>query len=174
MIKIKQKGKVIFLNGVTSTGKTTLSKEIQLQSHENFYHISNDIFQNMVSNKFLEEDYWKYLSEAITMMYYTARSLSDHGINVIIDGMLLEKTELKNHYELMRKILSDCPLILVEVVCPLEECRKRNIQRGNREELQSYEQNKIMTQNIKYDVSVNTYLNSSEKCAKKILQKIYE
>lgn len=160
------------MNGVTSTGKTTLSKQIQLQSNENFYHISNDIFQNMVSNKFLEEDYWKYLLEAITMMYYTARNLSNHGINVIIDGMLLEKPELKEHYKHMRKILSNCPLVLVEVICPLEECRKRNIQRGDREELQSYEQSKFMTQNIQYDISVNTYLNSPEECAKEILQKI--
>ena len=168
-----EKGKIIFLNGVTSTGKTTLSKEIQLQLNENIYHISNDIFQNMVSVKFLEENYWKYLAEAIIMMYHTARNLSCQGINVIIDGMLLENVELKSHYKMMRKIISDSPLILVEVICPLEECRKRNIERGDREEFQSYEQSKMMTKNIKYDVTVNTYLNTSEECAKEIIKKVF-
>lgn len=167
---MKEKGKIIFLNGVTSTGKTTISKELQLLSNENLYHISNDIFQNMVSSKFLNKDYWKYLSEAIIIMYNTARTLSCKGISVIIDGMLLENTELKNHYKIMREIISDSPLILVEVVCPLEECKRRNIKRGDREEFQSHEQDKMMTKNIKYDITVDTYLNNPKECAEKILK----
>jgi len=168
------KGKIIFLNGVTSTGKTTLAKEIQAQSIENFYHISNDIFQHMVSIRFIEEDYRKYLGQAIIMMYRTAAMLSNEGINVIIDGMLLEREGLENHYETMKKILSNRPLTLVEVLCPLEECKKRNIQRGNRRELQSHEQNEAMTKNIKHDISVNTYLNTAEECAKFIIFEVFK
>jgi len=172
-INCLNRGKIIFLNGVTSTGKTTLSKELQIQSNENFYHISNDMFQNMVSYKFLKKDYWKYLAEAIILMYHTAKLLSNEGKNVIIDGMLLERAEMRNHYKTMKEILIDCPVTLVEVVCPLEECRKRNIERGNREEFQSHEQSEMMTRNIKYDISVDTYLNDTEYCAKIILEKVF-
>ena len=130
--KLMNKGKIIYLNGVTSTGKTTLSKAIQQMADMNFYHMSFDMFQQMISMKFLNENYWKCLSEAIIATYHTAKILSDMNINVIVDGMLLEMPEFqlnykKSHYEIFKSIFSDCPLLLIEVFCPLEECKKRNI-----------------------------------------------
>lgn len=103
------KGKIIYLNGVTSTGKTTISNAIQHIANANFYHISFDMFQQMISMKFLQENYWKYLSEAIIATYHTAKTLSDMNINVIIDGMLLEMPEFqlnyqRSHYELFKSI----------------------------------------------------------------------
>lgn len=173
------KGIIIYLNGVTSTGKTTLSKSIQQIANLNFYHLSFDMFQQMISVKFLEENYWKYLSEAIITMYHTAKRMSDMNINVIVDGMLLEMPEFqlnyqKSHYELFKNILSDCPLSLVEVFCPLEECKKRNIERGDRGVDQSDWQSDMMAKNIEYDISVNTFVNSSEDCAKLVLDKLFD
>lgn len=171
------KGKIIFLNGVTSVGKTTLSKEIQNLANTNFYYLSNDIFQQMISEKFLQENYWKYLSEAIITMYHTAKTLSDRNIDVIIDGMILEMPEFLlnyniSHYKLVKSIFNDCPLILVNVFCPLDECRRRNIERGDRGIDQSDWQNEMMSKNIIYDIEVNTLLNNSKKCAELVLHKM--
>lgn len=41
--------------------------------------IANDLFIEMVGDKYLEKDYWKYLSEVIIMMYHTAKLYSDMG-----------------------------------------------------------------------------------------------
>ena len=83
-------------------------------------------------------------------MYHTAKLFSDSGKHVIIDGILVERPELKPHYDKVKEIFSGYPLEIVEVYCPLDLCRKRNIERGDRKEVQSDEQNKIMSQNIRY------------------------
>jgi len=163
------KGDIIFLNGVTSAGKTTLAKAIQEKADAKFYTFSNDTFQQMVSFKFLRQNYWKYLSEAIILAYKTAKMMSDHGVNVIFDGMILDTGDLKMHYEKLKTIFADAPLKMVEVYCPLEICKQRNIERGDRGENQSEEQNEMMAKNIEYDLSVDTSLYSPEECAEMIL-----
>ncbi|WP_433939936.1 phosphotransferase-like protein [Paenibacillus lautus] len=62
---------------------------------------------------------------------------------------------------------------MVEVFCPLEICRQRNIKRGDRAEDQSDWQDKLMAKDIQYDCSVNTHVNSSEECADSILKCLY-
>jgi chloramphenicol 3-O phosphotransferase len=93
--------------------------------------------------------------------------------NVIIDGILVEQPELKPHYEQMKTILKDNPLEIVEVYCPLEICRKRNLERGNRYEQQSDEQYEIMAADIKYSCRVDTHKQTSEECAESIIQTLF-
>ena len=114
-----------------------------------FYVVANDLFQEIVGDKYLRENYWKYLSEVIIMMYHTAKLYSDMGKNVLIDGILVERDEITPHYQQLVEILKNNPLDLVEVYCPLDICRKRNIIRGDRYESQSDEQHELMAKNIK-------------------------
>lgn len=166
------KGKIVFLNGVTSSGKTSIVDAIQLKSDEFYYVVANDLFEEMIGERYLREDYWKYLSDAIVMMYHTAKLFSDHGKNVLIDGILVERPEIKPHYEKVKTIFTGYPLYIVEVFCPLEICRQRNIRRGNRTEDQSDEQHKLMAADIQYICTVHTHVNTPEKCADAILQKL--
>ena len=145
-----EKGRIIFLNGVTSSGKTSIVEAIQERNDVFFYVVANDLFQEMIGEKFLRENYWKYLSEVIIMMYHTAKLYSDMGKNVLIDGILVERDEIAPHYQQLREIMKDNPLDLVEVHCPLDICRKRNIIRGDRYENQSDEQYERMAKNIEY------------------------
>ncbi|MDR6723623.1 adenylylsulfate kinase/chloramphenicol 3-O phosphotransferase [Paenibacillus amylolyticus] len=165
-----EKGKIIFLNGVTSSGKTSIVEAMQSYTEPFFYVVANDLFENTIGDKHLQTDYWKYLSEAIMMMYHTAKLFSDHGKHVLIDGILVERPELQPHYEQVQEIFAGYPLDIVEVHCPLELCRKRNIERGDRGEKQSDEQHKIMAKNIHYSYSIDTSLNTPEECADKIIE----
>jgi len=88
------KGRIIFLNGVTSSGKTSIVDALQEYREPFFYVVANDLFEQMVGERFLRENYWKHLSEVILMMYHTARLYSDMGKNVLIDGILVEREEL--------------------------------------------------------------------------------
>lgn len=168
------KGRIIFLNGVTSAGKTSIVEAMQTYSEPFFYVVANDLFENTIGDKHLQADYWKYLSEVIIMMYYTARLFSDSGKNVLIDGILVERPELKPHYEKVKDIFNGYPLDIVEVYCPLDLCRKRNIERGDRREDQSNEQNRIMSQNIRYSCSVDTSLNTPKECAEIIITSLFK
>ena len=167
------KGRIIFLNGVTSSGKTSIVEALQERDDIFFYVVANDLFQEMVGEKFLRENYWKYLSEVIIMMYHTAKLYSDMGKNVLIDGILVEREEIKPHYQQLVEILKDNPLDVVEVYCPLDICRQRNIIRGDRYETQSDEQNELMAENIKYSFKVDSSLHSASECADMIVKELF-
>jgi len=168
------KGRIIFLNGVTSSGKTSIVEALQ-EREDVFFHVeANDLFQEMVGEKFLRENYWKYLSEVIILMYHTAKLYSNMGKNVLIDGILVEREEIKPHYQQLQEILKDNPLDIVEVYCPLEVCKQRNIARGDRYENQSQEQLELMAENIKYSMCVDTSTMSSAECAEAIVKGLFK
>ena len=169
-----QKGRIIFLNGVTSAGKTSIVEALQDREDVFFYVVANDLFQEMVGERYLQKDYWKYLSEAILLMYHTAKLFSDMGKHVLIDGILVEREGLKPHYSRLLEILRDNPLDIVEVYCPLEICRQRNIARGDRYENQSREQYEIMAENIRYSARVDTSSCSAEACAEQIMRELFQ
>jgi len=168
-----EKVRIIFLNGVTSAGKTSIVEALQARDDIFFYVVANDLFQEMVGDQYLRRDYWKYLSEVILMMYHTARLYSDMGKNVLIDGILVEREEIKPHYKQLLNILADNPLDIVEVYCPLEICRQRNIERGDRYESQSDEQYALMTEQIAYSAKVDTSVLSPAECADIIVNTLF-
>lgn len=168
-----QKGRIIFLNGVTSAGKTSIVEALQERDDVFFYVVANDLFQEMVGDKYLRQDYWRYLSEVILMMYHTAKLYSDMGKNVLIDGILVERKQIEPHYRQLLEIMADNPLDIVEVYCPLDVCRQRNIDRGDRYESQSEEQHILMAENIEYSVKVDTSILTPAECADTIVKALF-
>ena len=168
-----EKGRIIYLNGVTSSGKTSIVEALQARRDVFFYVVANDLFQEMIGEVYLKEDYWKYLGEVIIMMYHTAKLFSDLGKNVIIDSILVERDGIAPHYDRMKQILRDNPLDLVEVYCPLDLCRQRNIDRGDRYETQSDEQAELMADGIQYSLRVDTSRLSPDECADAILKALF-
>lgn len=106
------------------------------------------------------------------MMYRTAKLFSDYGRNIIIDGILVERPEITPHYEQLKEILKDNPLDIVEVYCPLDICKRRNIERGDRYETQSEEQSMLMAKNISYSMKVDTSIYSPAECADAIVKEL--
>ncbi len=168
-----EKGRIIYLNGVTSSGKTSIVEALQVRRDVFFYVMANDLFQEMIGEDYLKEDYWKYLGEVIIMMYHTAKLFSDMGKNVVIDSILVERDGIAPHYDRMKEILRDNPLDIVEVFCPLDICRQRNIERGDRYEMQSDEQAMLMAQDIQYSLRVDTSRLSPDECADAILKAVF-
>ena len=83
------KGKIIFINGVSSAGKTTLSKTLQEKLVIPYYYLSEDAFVDMLHIKFANDDNevneqaW---GKAISGLYHTAKLYSNLGMNVIVDN----------------------------------------------------------------------------------------
>ena len=179
-------GKAIFLNGVTSSGKTTISKAIQEIADEHFYHLSNDMFNSFYwamfhdkYDKHIEESgrVYEYWAESIVLMYRFARMVVEQGKNIIIDGMLEERDVFiqcyqKTNYDLLLDAFEGLNLFMVEVFCPLDECRRRNIARGDRGEGQSDEQHTIMNRAVMYDCFVDTSVYDTNTCVRKILKEL--
>ena len=168
------KGHIIFLNGVASSGKASIVDALQEREDVFFYVVANDLFEQMVGDGYLRRDYWKYLSEVIIMMYHTAKLYSDMGKNVLIDGILVEREEIKPHYHQLLEILRDNPLDVVEVYCPPDICRQRNLRRQDRRETQSDEQAERMAKDIRYSLRVDTSIQSPAECADIILRQLFK
>jgi len=64
------------------------------------------------------------------------------------------------------------PVTFVKVNCPLHELERRELERGDRTIGQAKSQLTNMDFNTIYDLEVNTYENSTEECAKIIINKM--
>lgn len=165
------RGKIIFLNGVSSAGKTTLAKILQEKLSEPFYLLANDTFADMSPEKFWDINVEETYDRALKGMYYTIKTFSDIGINVIIDDVLL-KVE-KDGYDRLEecvKLLHDYPVLFVHVTCPIEELRRREKERGDRSIGQGESQLAELNPQDTYDITVDTHNNTNEECADKIIE----
>ena len=68
------------------------------------------------------------------------------------------------------EILYEYPVLFVHVTCPLEELQRREKERGNRDIGRAEKQLQRMTPKDTYDITVNTFNNSTEECVDKIIE----
>ncbi len=171
-------GRVIFLNGVTSCGKTTVAECVKAMCSEPVYVFSNDIFHNMVSQRVYEKHesaFWHFVADTITAQYYAARGCVDAGFTVLIDGMLLDLPEYverfgRRNIELVNGIFAGCDFTLIDLTCPADELRRRNIARGDRGVNQSDEQLSFMTKDYRADLTFDVMTVMPDETAEAILK----
>ena len=165
-------GHIICLNGVTSSGKTSIAKEIQNISEQNYYHVSVDMFQQMANKKYLGyQTYFHELNDCITVMYETVASFAKLGKNVILDTAFLNLPEFPKIYERFVETCKEIQIFNIHVVCPLDECERRNIIRGNINEGHSKWHSERMIE-LPYFLTVDTMNKNSAECATEILEQI--
>jgi chloramphenicol 3-O phosphotransferase len=168
------KGKIIFINGVSSAGKTTLTKCIQKKLNIPFYHICCDDFMNMTPAHILNNNFDNQLLITQGIMHEVIKLFSDKGHNVIVDDVVLnlpDKNDWMFEYVTMFK---DYPVFAVRVDCPVEELERRESIRGNRNKGMSKWQLDYMDLKIEYDLVVNTYSNTTDECADLIISKLHK
>jgi chloramphenicol 3-O-phosphotransferase len=162
-----EKGKIIFLNGVSSSGKTTLAKFLQEQLPEPFFHLSGDMFCNAVSNKYWKTDPLSICLKALSGFHHTIKTFSDLGFNVIADTVLQNNL---NSLDECIALLHNHPVLFVHVTCPVDELRRREKIRGDREIGQAEIQLPILDPQDTYDITVDTYNLSVEECSERIME----
>jgi len=169
-----QKGKIIFLNGVSSSGKTTLAKSLQKQLIEPFYWVAIDTFIEMMPQKYKRPNTPEAMSvclRTVSIAHNTIKYLVEMGTNVIVEhifhttGFMEECIELLHEYH----------VLFVQVICPLDELRRRETERGNRDFDRIENQLKNLNpKNSIYDVIIDTYNDSNEKYINKIMESLNE
>jgi chloramphenicol 3-O-phosphotransferase len=156
-----EKGKIIFFNGTTSSGKTTLARHLLSKLTEQYHILSVDTFLQM-------EPEW-YLEQAFN---HTIAYLSGRGIHTIVDYLLLDTPIGRELFAECRELLHDHPVLFVNVDCPLEELERRELQRRDRSVGQARWQYERLLPRSEYDVTVNTYTMTLDECADAILAKL--
>jgi Chloramphenicol 3-O-phosphotransferase len=159
-----EKGKIIWLNGVSSSGKTTLAKTLQDLLPDPPYYISNDLLAEMIPPKHFSDV--EKVDKAFSLMYNIIKTFSDAGVDVVVDSLFLSAVRMNQCVE----VLYEYPVLFVHVTCSLDELRRREEKRGDREVGQGESQlSELAPQDNIYDITVDTS-NSKDECVDKIIE----
>ena len=168
-----KKGRVIWLNGVSSSGKSTLARVLQDKLSVPFYVLANDMFTNdaVAPDKFIKINWRETYYMVLIGMYHAIKAFVDIGINTIVDDVLLNED---NRMEQCVELFHDYNVLFVHVTCPIDELRRREKKRIDRGIGQGESQlAKLNPQDI-YDITVDTFNESSEECAERIIKLLNE
>lgn len=138
-----------------------------------------DKFIWMLPHRYLDRPLWDDIlglanqagelgHQLVKGMHRTAEVLSNTGMNVIIDHVLVERTWWQDC--VVR--FSELPAYLIGVRCPLEILEEREKARKNRTLGQARLQYDIVHGKGIYDLEVDTAIFTAEECARKIKERV--
>lgn len=167
----------MFMNGTSSSGKTSISMELKNQKEIPFHHLSIDDFfgnyDDFIDTKFPDieptrevDDVGQILFDPIMSVYYaTIKLFSEMGLNVIVDTVIDNDKRFNDYLD----VLFDHPTLFVGVLCSKEELTRREQIRGDRQiGLANSQFDKVYCFN-EYDLEVNTEELNPTECAEMIL-----
>lgn len=170
---------IIFLNGASSSGKTSLLKAIQDTFQEPFLDLGIDKFIFAMPERYLDRPLWDDIlgladQAGITghllfsAMHHAILAASRQGMHVVADHVLVEPGWLEE----CARLFQHESAWLVGVRCPLEILEEREKSRRNRTLGQARLQyNKVHQPGI-YDLEVDTSRLSPAECALKIKEMV--
>ena len=140
-LKLMSNGKLIYLNGASSSGKTTIAKDLQLILEDTFLSISSDTFSGFYPPKKKELNNYNqnYLSKvkkslenkkkpSIVHLYNSfILSMINEGMNVIADTTFLKYMTIEEI-----KSIASIEAYLIDVICNIEVLEKREQLREDR------------------------------------------
>lgn len=165
-----QPGKIIILNGASSSGKTSILVALQNLMDEPYLNAGIDKFIWMLPKRYLDRPLWDDIlglaTEAgqtghklFSAMHKTIALLSRQGMNVIADHVLVEPAWVEE----CARLLAPLPAYLIGIQCPLEVLIQRESTRKDRTLGQAKAQFPIVHRYLTYDLEIDTsLLNISE------------
>lgn len=161
---IKNLGKIILLNGPSSSGKSTLCKAIQAQIDQPFLQFSLDFFMfktEVLPRRWDEkgEFSWKALRPQVFEGFYNCLpALARAGNNLIVEQI----TETQNQLHMLVERLEGFEVFYVGVHCPLPELIRREQLRGDRGTGDAKRDFETVHSFSNYDFEVDSMLPASE------------
>lgn len=130
---VPRPGKIILLNGATSSGKSTIAKVLQERIDQPFWHISIDHLRDAgvlpIARIRSGEFKWETLRNAFFDGFHHALpAYAAAGNNLIVEHII----ENKQWLDLLVKLLAPFDVYFVGIHCPLDELERRERDRGDR------------------------------------------
>ncbi len=161
--------KIIFMNGPSSVGKSSIAKEIQKQANIPFFHLSSDQFieSKMLPEKYKEKFSWDDLRPKFFNGFHNCLpAIASAGNNIIVDHIVEYSEWLAD----LVFLLKDFDVFYVGLTCDLCELERREIQRGDRYIGESKEHLEVVHSFSQYDLFIDTTNSSPQESAAKILE----
>ena len=183
-------GNVIFLNGASSAGKTSILLALQQILDTPYLDAGIDKFLWMLPKRYLDAPLWHEVFEytwneqgdtrelsiqagslghrLMSGMHHSIAALSRAGNNVISDHVMIERQWVRE----CARFFADLPALFVGVHCPLEILEQRERERADRTlgQARAYFR-KVHAHGI-YDLEVDTSRSSPLDCAFQIKQRL--
>jgi chloramphenicol 3-O phosphotransferase len=167
-------GRIIILNGASSSGKTTLARALQASLPEPYYLVQLDAFEDMIPERLLVGGAVE--ATALTLsakaMHTTVALLSANGVGAIADYVFLDAPGLSGWLRDCVEALHALPVLFVGVDCSLEELERRELLRGDRDVGQARWQFPRVHAHNTYDLRVDTSECSIEECVRAITERL--
>ncbi len=172
-------GKIIILNGASSSGKTSIVRALQALLDEPFLDAGIDKFIWMLPKRYLERPLWDEVlglategglvgQRLMSGMHQSIAALSRAGNNVVADHVLVERRWVDE----CAALFSDLPALFVGIYCPLDVLESREVARKDRTLGQAKAQFPLVHAHGIYDLVVDTSQASAEACAMGIKQRL--
>lgn len=164
-----KKGRIIILNGVSSSGKTTLAKAIQDRSPIPLYKLDIDDFILMSPEKFNDYEHNDFSVQYAfaSKFFHVVKLFSDMGFDMVVPHMLFKNTDTLKEFKVL---LKDYPVLIVNITCPVEELNKRELSRGDRNPGSAEEQLQLLETQFYNSITVNNFESTNEECAEMIIK----
>lgn len=158
-------GRIIFLNGTSSSGKSSIARELLLTLDETYFHMPVDAFHAMRSrHEVSPEELPAMLRRTWRGFHRAVAGMAAGGNNVVVDHVLSEPWRLLDCLELF----PPRNVVLVGVRCPLQELERRETQRGDRPVgLAARQWDQVHAHGL-YDIECDTAAAGAEDCARQI------
>ena len=190
-------GKILFLNGTSSAGKTTLSKGLQQALPECWQHVALDQFRDGLPDKyrglnapadttgalglnvipdsrdgqpFTRIHFGEDGQTLLRGMRRAMRALVDEGVNIIIDDIILEPGFLTDYLD----AFTGCDVWFVGVRCDLAIIEEREQARLGRFPGTAFGHSEICHAHGIYDIEVDTGSSDPEHCVESVVSRMKE
>ncbi len=184
---------IIFLNGASSSGKTSLARELQALLADYYLYFGIDAFigampersncfdgssvrdgfywedvvlpNNLLGKKIVSGEFGRQIEESYRVV---VKALLDCGHNLIIDNVIDGDEEMR----VWKRLLADYQSCYVGLHCSLDKLMERETQRNERAIGSAAEQHFRTHAGIEYDLVIDTGAHSKQVCAQLILDHI--
>ena len=167
------KGHIIFLNGTSSSGKSTIARALQERLPEPYMHFAVDSLLHFYPERILkptcQEDLVvlrQLIPAVVSGLHRSAAALAEAGNNLIVDHVLEREAWLKECVELWARL----DVLFVGVKCPLHVLEQREAERGDRAPgLAKLQYDRVHAHRL-YDVEMDTSVLDTDECVTKIME----
>jgi chloramphenicol 3-O phosphotransferase len=158
-------GQIIFLNGTSSSGKSSIAEELLRILDTPYFHLPVDAFNAMRARRDLAPEQLEIVLERTVLGFHRAvAGMAAAGNDIVVDHVLRERSWLLDCLTLF----APYDVVFVGVRCPLLELERRERVRGDRQPGRAaYQFDRVHSHGL-YDVECDTSTSTPQDCAAQI------
>lgn len=159
---------IIFLNGVSSSGKTSIARVLQRTLPEPYLQVSIDAFEEMLPDRYDDGPAFEWpviFPKMLSGFHHSIAALATAGNNLIVDHVTVYREGWSSSLLECAYLLAPFRAYLIGVQCPLPELQRREQARGDRYVGTAERQQPYVHWYKTYDLEVDTSESTPEACA---------